>query len=232
MMLGMNSNLPTVFLGNAGGVTKIGDVGIGTATPSARLDVKGWLAEDMIIATEESGAALFAVDSAGGISASGSVDIYGDLDFESADSGLLYGSYYGNDIGYSTASAVQNEWYVVVDADIAEGPATNSVLFQNNKELKVEHGGVYLINWSADASSTANNTHIHIGIGVNDAVQNAGQCHMDDTDLGEEAPMSGTAILSISTDQRVSLMIQTPDAGTPDLGIENINLTVVQIGGN
>lgn len=166
----------------------------------------------------------FSVDGSGNVSMDGDIIPTGD------DSGLLYGFAYADEMTYATASAIAGEYYVIVDSEISSG-ATNSVVWQNDKELKVLTAGTYLINWSIDIQTSIAGKHIIGGIGVNDTIKSEGKNHADGVTATAEIPMAGNAILTLSANDRVSIMIGTPDAGKPTLTVGHYNLSVTMIGG-
>lgn len=55
LMVGFNSDMPTVFVGPSSGAGTTGDVGIGTVAPEAKLDVRGTIEVDQKIQAHDAG---------------------------------------------------------------------------------------------------------------------------------------------------------------------------------
>ena len=65
LMVGFNSDIPTLFVGTSSGVGTTGNVGIGTATPDNALDVDGFIEYDNKAVTLGSGVTTFVATSNG-----------------------------------------------------------------------------------------------------------------------------------------------------------------------
>ena len=151
---------------------------------------------------------------------------------------LPLGSFYGNDIDVTVAGGT-GSFSEVTHGDIATGQLHN-VTHNTSSENTLDIGifaGMYLVNWSmaleADGGAAK---HIVGAIGVdaggedgNLTVQNDGQNHIESTGTNENA-MSGTAILDLSANSEVGLMVTNIDDNT-DIIVHHVNLTIVQIGG-
>ena len=145
--------------------------------------------------------------------------------------GLCFGFCHGDHIGWSQASAVQNTWYNISDADIASGPLHN-VTHDGNGQLTVTYAGMYLITWTASYEVDTANTHIDMGIEINDSGDGAHvEAHGEAKFANAEVHLSGVAIEDLAASDTIELSIRTIDAGTPDLAIENVHLVCVQLGG-
>lgn len=147
--------------------------------------------------------------------------------------GLPFGSFWGNGIGFTTAGGT-GTFTEISDADVTVGQANNTT-FQNNKELAVTYEGMYSVTWSMSAKATGANKHIVGGIGVDVggtgslAIQNDGRNKNVSTG-NAEFPLAGTAILDLSVDSEVGLMI-TNETDNTDVTVEYINLKITQRGG-
>lgn len=180
-------------------ITSGGNVGIGTDSPDAKLEVNG------------------------------DTHIDGTLFFESG--GLPFGHVYGNHIGW-TQVATQNTWYHLVDANIASGEL-NEITHDGNGKLTVLKTGKYLVNFSVTLSSNAANKHLEVSFDVNDTGSGTpqGQQHTETKFVGEERNVAGIAILNLDVDNTIELTVRTTDTGTPTISVDDIDMTIVHIGG-
>lgn len=154
-----------------------------------------------------------------------------DVYFEGGDgSGLPYGSCWGNEIGWSQASAAQNTWYQISDTDMTDGQL-NLVTHDGSGKLTVTKAGRYLVNyaWSGDCSGVAK--HVQLGISVSGTVGNDGVNHFYTTTASEQYSVSGTAILDLAANAYVEIAMRTTDTGDPTLTTDHLNFTMVQVGG-
>lgn len=149
--------------------------------------------------------------------------------YTSNDPDVPYGSCYGNEIGWSQASAAQNTWYDISDSDIADGQLKD-VSHDGNGQLTIRQAGKYLVNYSTDGNCSLPNKHIQFGIAVNGAEANDGITHIELSSSTAEIPASGTAILSLSANDTVNLALRTTDTGSPTINVDHYNLTLVMIG--
>lgn len=144
--------------------------------------------------------------------------------------GLPYGSCYGNEIAWAQAAAVQNTWYEISDADMADGQL-NEVTHDGNGKLTVGIAGRYLINWSLSGTVSVNNDHIQGTISISGTEQVAGMCHYNSSLANEDFTLAGTAILDLAASATVEVSIRTTDNNTPTIGVDHLNITVVHVGG-
>lgn len=147
--------------------------------------------------------------------------------FSASGAGLPYGSCWGNEIGWSQASAAQNTWYKVSDADVSDGQL-NLVTHDGSGKLTVSKAGKYLANWGV-TGQVSGNKHWAVGVGVDGTIANDGQTHIEAV-ANTENTVGGTAILSLTANQTVELMMRTIDTGTPTIEVHDMSLSVVQIG--
>lgn len=147
--------------------------------------------------------------------------------------GLLFGSFYGNDLADVTlGTAFAGGFVIVSDASISAGQVNNTT-FQNNQELLIATAGMYLVNYSVSVEAGVNQ-HVVTAIGVGGAAQNDGQSHTVLAAGASESAVSGTAILDLAATSTVSIMIDNESGNaTPvnDVTVEHLSLTLVQIGG-
>lgn len=151
--------------------------------------------------------------------------------------GLPFGSFWGNEIGWSSvAFGGGGTWVEIAGAGITAGQLHN-VVYQGDKELDIgATAGMYLVNYSITLSANAANKHILGGIGVDAGGAGAltvvadGQSHIDTRGAGNEATLGGTAILDLSANSEVGLMVTNEDDNT-QVDVQHLSLTIVQIGG-
>lgn len=151
--------------------------------------------------------------------------------------GLIFGSFWGNEIGWTSVAFGGGGTFVVIsDAAITAGQ-THNTTFQGNQELDIGAAGegMYLVTYSMSAKATGANKHIVSAIGVDPAgvgapaAQNDGRNHVVSVGNAEFA-LAGDAILDLSNDSEVMLMI-TNETDNTQVTVEHVNLTIVQIGG-
>jgi len=155
-----------------------------------------------------------------------------DVYFEGgAGSGFPYGGCYGNDINWTQASAAQNTWYIVSDADMTDSSGgLNLVTHDGSGKLTVTKAGRYRISYGATVGCSVANKLIQTTVAVNGTAVNDGIQHVI---MNATANMvaASTAILSLAANDFVEFAIRTTDTGTPDISVEHLNITLVQVGG-
>jgi hypothetical protein len=146
------------------------------------------------------------------------------------NAGLIYGNCYGNEIGWSQANAVQNTWYDISDADMADGKL-QGITHDGNGQLTVSEAGFYMADYAGSFEASAGNVHIQIAFSVNGTELNDGLNHFEAFGVSNQQTCGGHAILDLAAGDTVNVSIRTTDAGTPDLAIDHLMLRLVQIGG-
>ena len=142
-----------------------------------------------------------------------------------------YGSVYGYHIGWSQANAVQNTWYNISDADIADGQLLN-VTHDGEGELTVLKPGIYLVTYQMEYEDTIANNHLEAGIEVSDSGTGelAGLSCSENKFANEEEHLAGCAILDLAADDTLEVAIRTIDAGASTISVDTMDLTAVMIG--
>ncbi len=146
----------------------------------------------------------------------------------------VFGSCYGNNINW-TQAAVQNTWYNVSDADIADGKLYK-VTHDGNGLLTVLEAGKYKIDYSLSVESATQNKHIETGIEITSSgsAEAAGRQHIHLPNIAAVAntewSVSGVCILELADDATIEVAVRTTDTGTPTIMVDHLNLTVMQIG--
>ena len=156
-----------------------------------------------------------------------------DVYFEGGDgSGLPYGSCYGNEIGWTQASAAQNTWYIISDADMTDATGgLNLVTHDGSGKLTVTKAGHYLVNYSVTLECSALNKHVQTGISINGTVINDAIQHYEVSTPNAQLTISSTAVVKLAASGYVEIAVRTTDTGTPDLSVDHLNFSIVQVGG-
>lgn len=156
----------------------------------------------------------------------------GDAFFVGTGSGLPHGSCYGNEIGWSQASAAQNTWYVISDADMVDGHGgLNLVTHDGSGKLTVTKAGVYHVVYTVSQTNSGNNKHIQSGIALNGTVVGDGINHVDGLPANIDTMLGGNADLTMTAGQYIEIALRTTDTGTPDISVDHLNITISQVGG-
>lgn len=167
----------------------------------------------------------------GDFNVGGDVTIAGTLTFIGAG-GLVFGSCYGNHIGWSQATAVQNAWYNISHANMLDGQL-HGVTHDGNGQLTVTEEGRYLITYSCCYEDTIANDHLEVGIEINNsgAAEAAGQTHSENKFANQWEHLGGGTILDLADNSTIEMAIRTIDAGTPTISVHGVNIAVTQVGG-
>lgn len=144
--------------------------------------------------------------------------------------GMDYGSCYGMEIGWTQASAVQNTWYDISDADMADGELLG-VTHDGSGKLTVAKAGKYAADWAGAFEGSASNIHITIAFSIDGTEVDEGMNHFETVAVNREESCAGNAILDLTAGQTVNVSIRTTDAGTPNLLVDHLLLRLVQVGG-
>lgn len=156
-----------------------------------------------------------------------------DTYFEGGDgSGLPYGSCYGNEIGWSQASAAQNTWYIISDTDMTDATGgLNLVTHDGSGKLTVTKAGHYLVNYSVTMECSVLNKHVQTGISINGTVINDAIQHYEVATPNAQLTIGSTAVVKLAASGYVEIAVRTTDTGTPDLSVDHLNFSIVQVGG-
>lgn len=151
---------------------------------------------------------------------------------------VSFASFYGNDIAWSQAAAVQNTWYQVLDANITDGEAYNAIFSSGASagQITVAYQGIYKIDWAAAIKANAIGVNLQTGIGITPSggsigVQAPGTMPIQVPTANAPFPIAGNCFLALNKNDAVSLAIRTIDAGTPDIAVDFVNLSVYQVRG-
>lgn len=169
-------------------------------------------------------------DFSGTLGVTGVTTLSDDLVFETAGSGLQYGSCLGNEIAWSQAMT-QNVTYVVSDASMADGNL-NVITHDGNGKLTAPNAGEYLVTYALTASHSVTAKHILWGLAINGTMNDAGRMHRETVATGKEYQITGTAILTLTATQYVQVCCLDADDATPGTAtVDHLNITMMQVGG-
>lgn len=154
----------------------------------------------------------------------------GDIQFTGSGIGLPYGSCYGNEIGWTQASAAAGTFYEISDTDMSDGEL-NNVTHDGSGKLTVSITGRYLITYSISLEADAANIHLISAISINGTEISPGRMHFHRASASAAIPLAGTAIVNLTANDTVEVAVATNDAGTPTLSVEHLNISVAQVGG-
>jgi len=144
--------------------------------------------------------------------------------------GLIFGSVYGNEIGYSTGNATQNLWYDISDATMDDGKL-HGITHDGSGQVTVTEPGMYLAVYYAAAEVSVANKHIQMAFSINGTEILDGINHIEPRTANSQMPISGTAILDLADNDTVNMSIRTTDAGTPIINVDHLGFSLVQVGG-
>ncbi len=153
----------------------------------------------------------------------------GDFYFEGAGTGLPYGAFYGNNIGWTSTAFGGGGAFIIVNT-LTASANLNLTTFQNTQELLITKTGKYLVTWSLSVEANGADKHAEAGLGINGTANIEGRQHIHLSSSNKEDSMSGTAILSLTATNTLSLMITNIDDNT-QLTVEHVNLSAVMVGG-
>lgn len=164
-----------------------------------------------------------------GLKASGDTMFYQDTYFTGAGSGLPYGACYGTGINWTQTSAAQNTWYLVSDADMNDAPL-NMITHDGSGKLTVSKAGVYKIDMAISMQCSGTNKHIEYGVSQNGASPVMYQREYLGA-VSEDQHGSLSRLISCSANDTLELAVRTTDTGTPNITVDNLSITCVQVGG-
>jgi len=165
------------------------------------------------------------------ISVDGTATFKGDLLFTGNSAGLVFGSMYGNEIAYAVAGAVQNTWYDVTEANIANSVVPNK-MSTNTGEITTVVSGIYQISFFVTLEASIANKHLQAAASINNTATLESTSHLYQVTANEEVTMCGSTILSLNKNAVIAICVRTTDAGAPNLTVTHMSLSVVMVGGN
>ncbi len=141
-----------------------------------------------------------------------------------------FGSIFGNEIGWSQASAAQNTWYLISDADIDTGNGgVSGMTHDGSGKITVTNAGTYKIIYAVTLECSALNKHVQTGIAANGSVINDGVQHYEVATPSAQLTMGSVAHVGLAASATIEIAVRTTDTGTPDLSVDHINVSVTRI---
>lgn len=192
-------------------ISRDGNVGLNTASPDTTLQVVG----DTKLGDDNTNYM--------------SIGVAGDTKWVGGG-GLVFGSCYGNEVGWTQATAERWTWYEISDAGMITGQLHN-VTHNGNGQLTVTEPGMYVATYTIALEVSGAGKHVQIAFSVNGSELTAGRNHIDPPSANAQETAAGTAILDLADNATVEIVVRTTDIGTPDISVDHFNLTLVQIGG-
>jgi hypothetical protein len=161
-----------------------------------------------------------------------SIEPDGDTFWVGDGSGVPYGSFYGNEIAWSSGALTAPQYKRIADTDCSPGELNLVTYTDDGTTLTVSKAGRYLINWSISAESGTANTHLLAGIMINSTttLQAAGRNHVETPSANRQVALSGTAILDLAANDVIGVGIGS-DVDNITITVDHVNLTVVMVGG-
>ena len=205
-----------------------GRVGIATADPDVELEVNGdiHLAKsvlfDDLTADPTPGAGLVAA-----YQKAGDFMVYDDDDIVSTVKDV-YGSMYA-DHGNETVTVTNAATEYEITAGFTTGVKLQGCTFGGAHYVEVDYAGTYLITWSLSIHTDTNADILGGGFMINGTGNAAGSAHCIAGVLSESQTVSGTAIVSLSAEDEISLYVVNME-DTNDISMQHGSLTVVRIG--
>ncbi len=146
---------------------------------------------------------------------------------------LARGSIFGNEIGWTQASAAQNTWYIISDADMSDGQAGFSqVQHDGSGKLTLINPAktTYIeINYMVTLECSALNKHVQSGIAINGTVIDDGIQHYEVSTPNAQLTMGSTAQVRMETNDTIEIAVRTTDTGTPSLSVDHLNVSVKEM---
>ena len=131
-------------------------------------------------------------------------------------------------IGWSQASAAQNTFYDITDADIV-AKNISGITDTGSGVLTIVEAGLYLVSYSITCETSAANVHLIGSVAVGGVERANGQGHTETKFLNQETQINCTGLFNFAAGAVVNLSVATTDAGTPNITVETVNLTMLKI---
>jgi hypothetical protein len=155
----------------------------------------------------------------------GKVRIGDDLIFETAGSGLSYGSMGGDDLAIAVVVAAADTYYAV-GTGLTVGLLNNFTFSASTLTCLV--AGNYKVDWSM-ALSAGNNDHLEGVVMVNSTVNHLTACSAHTPGNGDEIGVSGTGIITLAVNDVVKLAVEN-EIDADDITVHTASLSIVQVG--
>ncbi len=160
----------------------------------------------------------------------GKIHLNSDTIFIGSGIGLPYGAFHGDHIAFTQVDMVVDTWYNISDGDITDGPL-NNISHNGGGVLTAFEAGVYFIVYTVAYEIDAANKHIEFGLSINGGDPANASVHTTSKFANQEQSNTGNMLLTLTAGQNIGVAVQTIDGGIPDIIVDNIHLTMIQIGG-
>lgn len=139
--------------------------------------------------------------------------------------------YLTNPASFDVTLTNQNQYYEL-DGTTPWSVGPLNLCTTTDPYITVTLAGTYKIDWTLSFTVNANNQSIEFGIMLDQTtVQTLGTAHVDDAATGQLQEAAGTALITLTAGQKVSLATQNITSAGKIISINHGNLTIVQIGG-
>lgn len=155
------------------------------------------------------------------------VNLNGDLIFDGADKGMIYGAMGQVNVPTTVSVAVVDTDYIV---DGMSAGYINGFVFQNSQELKTITPGRYEGIWHISFDVSSVGQEIEGGIAVNGVRVDGSSAHAVTQSATEEADMGAPWPIDLAVNDLVQLVVRNV-ADTEDIVVEHASLTLKLIAG-
>ena len=145
---------------------------------------------------------------------------------------IPYGSFYGNEISFSTGALTAPQYKLIADTDCVVGELNDVTYTDAGTTLTISSAGKYKIDWALSAETTTANVHMLGGIMIDSTtdLQIAGRNHMETTIANRQLPMSGTAIIDCPNGTEVIGVGVGSDVNNITISVDHVNISIIKIG--
>lgn len=202
-------------------ITSTGNVGIGTTTPSAKLQILG-ITEQLRLNYNDLNYLSATIGSTG----IATLNPIGTTPYLLLNK-QIYGSFYVDD-GTQATTLTNTGTYYQIAAGFTTG-SVNGFTFQNARELVALVAGKYKVDWSMTVSSNTSDTTVEgaILIGSTAQMQTVNATRTKET--GVEYSIGGTGIITLAVNDIVSLALESEASAGIIVTTTHGNLTLTRI---
>ena len=140
---------------------------------------------------------------------------------------VSYGNMYAMDADIEVATT-PIDTVVQVPSGLTGG-LTNGFTFQNDRELRCDVAGIYMLVWSMSVSAVVNDQEIEGAVLIDGVEQESITGHSELVNATKASTMSGTGIINLAVNQVVSLALENHTAGN-NTTVKHLTLTILGIG--
>lgn len=220
-----DGNSPRYVLGDTTGAGRYGSINWNSAGDYLHLGTNTG-GEDVLVLTESGFIGIATTTPEFTLTVDGDVLITGDLDFDTAGSGLIFGSIYQHET--MEVVPIEQNVYIPIGGFIS-GLSNNMILTTSTINIIVS--GVYKIDWSISSSMASVNQDVDIDIFVNAVEQDDGASRRMFGTGGDIGNIGASAILSLNAGDKIGLQVKNITSGS-NMTIQSANFNVTKIGGN